>query len=243
MNKLGIVISTYQRPDGRTKELLTKTLTSLKKQTYKDWKLFLIGDKYEDNIEFENLCKLIPEDKIISVNLPIAIERERYKDDTDNWNLWHSGGAFATSFGTELAVNMGYDYICQLDHDDIYREDHLETINKGLIDNDYPLCIYTKSTYTTPDKVLPQIESNELYINKTPQGGNMVRSSVCVNHKQIRFGFVDPLFWFNVRQPGDLVFFNRLQKYLNEMGGKSILINKITIDHLEEGYVRNIKKI
>ena len=52
MNKIGIVISTYQRPDGRTPELLSRCLNSVKDQKYQNYKVFLIGDKYEDNDEF-----------------------------------------------------------------------------------------------------------------------------------------------------------------------------------------------
>ena len=115
MEPLGIVISTYQRPDGKTPELLTRTLNCVLNQSYDNWKVFLIGDKYNDSNEFEQLSSLIPENKIISLNLPVAVERERYPN--GGRNLWHSGGANATNIGIELAVNSGYHYICHLDHD------------------------------------------------------------------------------------------------------------------------------
>ena len=48
MKNLGIVISTYQRPDGKTPELLTRTLNAINNQTYTNWKVYLIGDNYNN---------------------------------------------------------------------------------------------------------------------------------------------------------------------------------------------------
>ena len=53
--KLGIVIATYQRKDGTTPFFLQKALDSIFSQTYQNFKIFLIGDKYEDNEEFVNI--------------------------------------------------------------------------------------------------------------------------------------------------------------------------------------------
>jgi len=43
--KLGIVIPTWQRPDGKTPELLKRTLTAINNQIYKNWKVYLIDRK------------------------------------------------------------------------------------------------------------------------------------------------------------------------------------------------------
>jgi hypothetical protein len=50
--QFAVVISTYQRPDGNTPHLLKRTLESVLNQTYQNFKIFLIGDKYEDQEEF-----------------------------------------------------------------------------------------------------------------------------------------------------------------------------------------------
>ena len=68
-NKLGIVIPTYQRPDGKTPELLTRTLNAINNQTYTNWKVYLIGDNYKDKKEFETLSKIIPQDKILAIKV------------------------------------------------------------------------------------------------------------------------------------------------------------------------------
>ena len=43
--------------DGKTKEYLSRALRCLELQTYGNFKLFLIGDHYDNNDEFEELCK------------------------------------------------------------------------------------------------------------------------------------------------------------------------------------------
>ena len=69
--KLGIVIATYQRFDGSTPALLKRAIESVKNQTHQDYTLIVIGDKYEDNNEFENICKDADlKDKIVYENLP-----------------------------------------------------------------------------------------------------------------------------------------------------------------------------
>lgn len=243
--KLAVVIATYQRPDGRTPELLTRTLKSLENQTHTDWKLFLIGDDYKDKDEFHYLSKLIPQDKIISINLPVGVERERYRG-KDRMDLWNVAGSFAVSFGSELAVQMGYDYVCGLDHDDLYRPDHLQTISKGIIDNNYPPCIFTSGTYLSPTSSLPRIThedtSGNIYQKRNPAPAGMIRSSLCVNHKKIRLRIEDSLYFHNTKYPADALYARRIGKYLDEIGESGIWIKKVTVDHLEEGYTRRWKR-
>lgn len=51
--KLGIVIATYQKSDDSTPFLLKRAIESIKNQTHQDYLLIIIGDKYENNNEFE----------------------------------------------------------------------------------------------------------------------------------------------------------------------------------------------
>ena len=118
MKNLGIVISTYQRPDGKTPELLTRTLNAINNQTHTNWKVYLIGDNYTDQKEFETLSKIIPQDKILAINLPVAVERNRYPK--VGWELWYSGGANATNIGIEFSINEDYHYVCHCDHDELW---------------------------------------------------------------------------------------------------------------------------
>ena len=57
-----VIIATYYRKDGSTKKLLSRALKNLEAQTYKNFKLFVIGDHYDDNDEFEEICKTYKND-------------------------------------------------------------------------------------------------------------------------------------------------------------------------------------
>jgi 3-oxoacyl-[acyl-carrier-protein] synthase-3 len=48
MTKFSIVIPTYQRKDGSTPFYLKRCLDSIFKQDYSNFKIFIIGDKYEN---------------------------------------------------------------------------------------------------------------------------------------------------------------------------------------------------
>lgn len=234
-NKLGIVISTYQRPDGKTSELLTRTLNCVLNQSYTNWKLFLIGDHYKDNNEFLQLCSLIPLDKISYLNLPFSPERKRYPN--GGRNLWHSGGATAVNIGIELAVNDGYDYICHLDHDEIWKENHLEVIAKG-IEETKALFLYTKGL--TFNQELPQVNSTELYIKQRAQPAKTIKSTTCINYRVIPLRRKDPLYYYNESDPGDAAFLKRINPILEHNNQDTILINKITVIHDQEGYTKTL---
>ena len=236
--KLGVVISTYQRPDSNTPKLLTRTLNCLLNQTHNNWKLFLIGDYYKDNKEFQNLCNLIPSNKIIYLNLPVAPERQRYLN--GGQNLWHSGGATAKTIGIELAVNMGYDYICHLDHDEIWEANHLEVIAKGIKDTG-ALFLYTKGIHFTGE-TLPNITSKELYLKQRPQPTKAIFSSTCVNYKVIPLRRRDPLYFYNEIDAGDASFYKRVNPILEANNEDSILINKVTVIHDQEGYAKSLNQ-
>ena len=236
--KLGIVISTYQRPDGKSSELLSRALECVLNQSYNNWKIFLIGDYYKDNNEFNKLSSLIPEKQIISLNLPIAPERSRYPQ--GGINLWHSGGSTATTIGIELAVSMGYDYICHLDHDEVWENNHLEVIAKGIEDTK-SLFLYTKGIHYD-GRELPAINSKELYIKQRAQPANAIKSATCINYRVIPLRRRDPLYFYNEKDAGDAAFLKRVNPLLETSQKDSILINKVTVVHDQEGYTKTLNK-
>jgi glycosyltransferase involved in cell wall biosynthesis len=97
----GICISTYQRKDGKTPELLRRALDSVFNQTYKNFKIFLIGDKYENNDEFEKILSEYPSEKIYYENLEIANEIDFYNNkmailtDDENAYKWFKKARFS----------------------------------------------------------------------------------------------------------------------------------------------------
>ena len=102
--KLGIVIATYQRKDGSTPKYLTRALDSVFNQTYKNFKIYLIGDRYEDNEEINNIVSKYDSSRLEFKNLSIAKERDFY----DNKNaLWSYGGVNAINIGVGLCLSEG----------------------------------------------------------------------------------------------------------------------------------------
>ena len=77
--KLSIVTPTYYRSDGSTLAHLKKALDSLFNQTHQDFKIYLIGDRYEHPNEVESLISNYDQSKILFVNLDVAKERDFYK--------------------------------------------------------------------------------------------------------------------------------------------------------------------
>lgn len=125
--KIAIVIPTYRRNDGSSFKFLTRALESIKNQQHTDYVVYLIGDNYSDNSEFEELSTIIEPTKIKAINLPIAIEREKYP--MNSKELHCSGGVNATNIGIEMAITDRLPYICHLDHDDYWSNTHLSAIN------------------------------------------------------------------------------------------------------------------
>lgn len=230
----GIVITTYQRKDGRTPVVIKRALDSIFNQTYLNFKVYVIGDKYENNKEFINLFNDYPEHKLYFENLPFAKERDVYSTKAI---IWAYAGCYANNYGINKAVSEGYEYVCHLDHDDEWLPDHLQSI-KNCIDITGADWICTKSNHIN-NSVLPNINSNDQIIKFMPAGGKLIHSSVCMNFNKI------PLRHRNIYEetgkigfPGDYDLWERTREYLEFHKLTSCLVNKITCNHLEEGYER-----
>jgi len=234
MVKFGIVIATYKRKDGSTIKFLNRCLESIKNQTYNNFKIFLIGDRYEDNSEFESFgLNMSNDSQIYKENLPFANERDRY---TNKMALWSYGGFYASNYGIDLAINEGIDYICRLDHDDYWGPNHLNNFNDCIVKNNAQF-VCSLSTHIN-NRVLPKIQkTKEKYVTYLPQPSGCIKSSTCINQKTI------PLRTKNlfdetgvVGGPGDANLWDRVSKYILNKNYKSFVVNEVTCFHDEEGY-------
>ena len=226
--KITIKIPTYQRVDGRTPEVLTRALESIKSQTYQNYKVYLIGDKYEDNDEFLRLSSIIDTDKIYVENLPYAKEREKYT----GLDLWCTGGINANNHAIDKILEDGLSYICHLDHDDWWAPNHLEEI-VNTIESDSPAFIATKSFHKNYENTLPIIESSPFF----PKNGDLIHSSVCIDFNRINLRYRDILEEEGIRgvvSDGDM--WDRISELMKSKNINGKLINKVTCNHLEEGY-------
>lgn len=226
--KIAIKIPTYQRSDGRTPEVLTRALESIKSQTYQNYKVYLIGDKYENNDEFLRLSSIIDSDKIYVENLPYAKEREKYT----GLDLWCTGGINANNHAIDKILEDGLSYICHLDHDDWWAPNHLEEI-MNTIESDSPAFIATKSFYKNYENMLPIIESSPFF----PKNGDLIHSSVCIDFNRINLRYRDTLEEYGIHglvSDGDM--WDRISELMKSKNINGKLINKVTCNHIEEGY-------
>jgi len=231
--KLGIVIATYQRNDGSTPRLLTRALDSIFSQTYQNFKIYLIGDRYENNSEILGLVNKYDPAKLFFENLPIAKERDNYKDKNA---IWSYGGTNAITYTIKKSLSEGYEYICHLDHDDWWLSNHLEEIKNCIVSTDASW-VCTKSSYYREDNFLPAINPPKIYSKFLPKHATLVHSSVCMNFKRIPLLYRD-LFELtnNVGLPGDGDLWERSRTYIEDNKLKSYYINKLTCHHIEQGF-------
>lgn len=232
--KLGIVIATYQRSDGSTPDYLTRALLSIKNQIHQDYKVFLIGDKYTDNDEFITLAKsFIPQDKIYYENLPVSVERDRYPQ--GGLSLWRCGGVTAWNYGVSKCFEEGINYICKLDHDDYWSEDHLSSINHVIenIDNTAAV-IYTCGTYFS--SYLPNVILDNNIIEDIPKPCGTIHSSICIDYSKIYLKYRDTAYEIGIPEAGDADLLARLETQIVQNNLKSYLVRRLTCFHPQENH-------
>jgi glycosyltransferase involved in cell wall biosynthesis len=230
--KLGIVIATYMRKDGSTPKYLTRALDSIFNQTYKNFKVYLIGDRYEDNEEINNIVSKYDNTKLMFKNLSVAKERDFYSNKNA---LWSYGGVNAANIGVDLSLSEGNNYICHLDHDDYWENNHLSLIN-DCINETNSSWVCTKSNYVR-NRVLPTVIGEGKYINFLPKSSSLIHSSVCMDFKTIPLKYRDIFLETGiVGLPTDADLWERCRHHILQNNLKSTLINQITCHHIEEGF-------
>jgi acetyltransferase-like isoleucine patch superfamily enzyme len=232
--KLGIIITTYQRPNGSTPEVLKRAIESIKNQTHQDFFLIIIGDKYNNNDEFEYLCTLHEElkDKIYYENLPFAKEREKYA--IGSKELWSSGGTYAYNYGIDVALKHGLTYVCHLDHDDYWHPQHLEIINHVINETKDASIVYTCSTYFST--YLPKVELKNTIELSDVIPGNVIHSAVCINHKDIPLKYRDVYEETGTEYAADGDYWKRVSVYMKEKNLKTYLATSLTCFHPTETF-------
>lgn len=230
--KIGIVIPTFRKLDGSTYGHLKKALESIKEQTHQDYKVFLIGDDYTDNNELLELSKIIDDDKIYVENLPVAIERIKYS----GLNLWVTGGVNASNVGIKKSLEDGYNYICLLDHDDFFLNNHLKLISD---------CIKSTNTnfITTKCGIFPDTHSTGLFTNYRPISSHLYKVSVCVNFSYFNMFFRNTIEEIGEPYPGDAELWNRIHNFLRDKNEYGLFINVETCGRSPEGTTKKFPHI
>lgn len=234
MTKFAIVTNTYKRQDNKTPKLLERAMKSVLNQTHSEWKLFLIGDKYEDDQEFKRLSRLIPSDKIKSVNrLNAIVERDIYP--MPSRKLWCCAGSGSTRHGIELALNEGYEFICKLDHDDWWEETHLSDFNKALEKHPELFFLASRSTHIGKDPILPPLK-HKAGIGYFPQPKKVINSSTCIKYSETKIRSRDTFQKKGKAIPADLDLWKRLKRFMKDNNKKGYLCDNISCHHDDQGY-------
>lgn len=225
---LGIVIATYYRKNGKSKEYVERSLDSISKQTYQNFKVFLIGDKYENQEEFDYFSTLLPSDKLVAINLPIALERENCKIPQ---NLWNIGGANAVNYGLELALKQGFTHYVHLDDDDYWHCFHLRNIATAY--QQFPEAYFVCTMAIMPDLNILPVVNNYGYDNFACVGGQVFHSAYGFRLDKIPFKYItltldesEPIF-----PPADADMLYRIGQYCQNNGYKTIAIPIISCFH------------
>jgi glycosyltransferase involved in cell wall biosynthesis len=235
MTKFAIVTATYRRPDGKTPFYLNRALDCVLKQTHTNYKVFLIGDRYDNQDEFASFGNGFTDENLYKENLTVAAERDIY---TNKEILWKYGGCNASNHGIDVALSQGFEYICRLDHDDRWTPNHLKNFDE-LVKLHNPMWMCSRSTHIRG--TLPTQRGDGKFAEFYPAPASLIKSSTCINQKVI------PLRTRNIYQQtgkvgrsADSDLWERISKYMKENELKGYLVNEVTCYHDEEGYsIRN----
>ena len=114
-NSIDIILPTY----NRSKMLLERSIPSVLNQSYKNFRLIIVGDCCTDDTE--KIVKSFNDKRIIFFNL--RIRKKRYPPTPENH--WFAGPVTAINQGLNL---IDSDWIARIDDDDIWTPDHLKEL-------------------------------------------------------------------------------------------------------------------
>jgi hypothetical protein len=235
--QFAICMATFQRRFNKSPIYLKQAFNMLLNQTYTNWKVFITGDKYEDNTEFEELCSMLPSDKIHFENLKVAVERENYKN---KYELHSVAGCNAFNTSRQKAIDEGYMWICHLDDDDTWDNNRLEILNNTILGYPEACFLFNYSTHIN-NAVLPVERVTKLeYNNLIPRPANCIHSSYVFNSRMLskfRFRSYPEM----ETTCGDIQFLNFLRMYLIQNPNEKVVFIPMLLTHhlLESEVVRD----
>lgn len=231
--RLAVVIPTYRRSDGQSAALLTRALDCVFSQSHRDFRCYVIGDRYDDDAEFRRIVGRYDPSRLYAENRAVAPERDKY---TDRQILWATAGQSANDYGIQKAIGDGFRYVAHLDHDDFWYPNHLAEISR-CADETGAAFICTRSAYLGGQ--LPNYHRTGYYTDWLPAWCQVVHSSTCIDFWRVGIRYRNV--WEDCgtcEQPGDADMWRRLREYLPRKGLRSIVIDAWTCRHDDEGHVK-----
>lgn len=230
----GVKIATFNKENGQTPILFKKTIDSLMNQTYKNWTLYLIGDDYEPQEEFDSLAKLVPEKKIKFLNVKVNPERKRFSKEL----FGYCGGTNATNYVLDLMKNDGISHLAILDHDDIWSTNHLEILKNAYYKYPEAYFVYTKGYHEILKREVPNVPRNfEIkYDNLPPQFNDVLHSSVSWRLDQIPLRYKNTIEHQKKDSHGNFIYgdafmWQMFKEYFDKNKYKFLFIPENTVYH------------
>ena len=213
--KFIIIMATFHRKNNKTFSYLTRSLNSIINQTYNNWDLIIVGDKYEPENELISIIdkfKLLTNNKIIYINNQ-EVERETVNNPNKRV-LWNCAGANSINKGLRYARNNGYKYYCHLDDDDYWTNKHLYSLYEAYSKFQNCVFAFTKSTHITG--FLP-VEDMEIYQNnKLPEPCQMIHSSFSFRLDVVPFEYYTSFDENSKSEPSDSIMLSRIHRFILE---------------------------
>lgn len=229
--KFAVYITTYQKPNGESIPLVMRALKSIENQTYKNYSLYVICDAYSDQAQIEYIKAEVESKKGYFFNIKESYGLTHYRNDLKK--RWSTGGLNATTHAIEKILSDGLDWVCKLDHDDIWKPNHLQVMYERLskANNDV---VFAISRGKFGKKILPveKYAINDYHLNR----GAFFHSSTCINFSKIKLRYEDP-FKKGANMPGDAWLWIRLKKYLKANSFRAVYIPIITLIRDSEGSI------
>ena len=226
-----VCVATYARSNCKTPEFLERCIDSIIKQSYQNFIIVIVGDKYEPKNELNEIVEKVrknTKNKIILFHND-CVERDYIKDKR---KLWHIAGASSMNVGLNYCREKSYNYYCHLDDDDWWDNDHLK--NFAIIYTNYlnTSFVNSLSSYPFSSGTLPLIKDNTIYENNVlPKNGTMCHSSISFRTDRIPFNYFTTHDESKIYEPADGIMLDRIRKLNIQKGFSSICTNEKTCHH------------
>jgi glycosyltransferase involved in cell wall biosynthesis len=235
--KFIIIMPTYYRKNNSTISYLERSLNSIINQTYNNWDLLIVGDKYEKEDELISLISYfqnLTSNRIIYLKND-NVEREHVKD---KMRLWNCAGATSVNLGLEYARQKNYKFYAHLDDDDYWEKNHLEVLAEAYFKFKNCVFVNTKSKYRNSFLPIDNIEVKEN--NLLPRLATMIHSSFSFRIDIINYNYATDLF-NGISKPSDGIMLDKIREFiLKNSQYCSIYMPIYTCNHIEEGLARKL---
>jgi predicted O-methyltransferase YrrM len=232
-----ICIATYYRSNKSTEASLKRLFASIVEQTITDWFVIVIGDRYENATEFDALSEILPRDKSLFINLPIACERD---DAAFDGRIWFVAGCGAMNYALMLCQNAQHDCIyVHVDDDDVWESNHLESLDLAYSNYSEAQFVWTMGRHFN-NQILPRAYSEicrdddqaNLIVECFPAWQQTLHSSVSWRAKSLKLRYNHNAYKNSMPADGDM--WQRATEFMRMQNMKSFLVRRVTVIHDSE---------